>query len=57
MNAAVIGTIARSLLLTIGGIGVSKGYYDNETLTQVVGAVITIATAVWGVVEKMRNPR
>ncbi len=52
MNAAVIGTIARSILLTVGGIGVAKGYFDNETLTQVVSAVITIFTAAWGVYEK-----
>lgn len=58
MNAAIVGTLARSLLLSIGGIAVSKGYIDNDTLTQIVGAVITLATAAWGVVEKLRrDPR
>lgn len=57
MNAAVIGTLARSILLTIGGVFVAKGYLDNDTLTQIVSAVITLATAGWGVVEKLRRDR
>lgn len=55
MNAAVIGTIVRSLLITLGGIGVTKGYYDNDTLTQVAGALTTVITAAWGVWEKKRR--
>jgi hypothetical protein len=55
MNAAVIGTLARSVLLTVGGIFVAKGYIDNDTLTQIVSAVITLATASWGVVEKLKR--
>lgn len=55
MNAAVVGTIARSILLTLGGVFVGKGYLDNDTLQQVVSAVIVLATAAWGVVEKLKR--
>ena len=56
MNAAIVGTIARSVLLSFGGFFVAKGYVDNETLQQVVSAVVVLFTAAWGVVEKMRRP-
>lgn len=55
MNAAVIGTIARSVLLSLGGVFVAKGYLDNDTMQQVVSAVVVLFTAVWGVVEKLRR--
>ena len=53
MNAAVVGTIARSILLSLGGFFVAKGYLDNETLQQVVSAVVVLFTAGWGVVDKL----
>jgi membrane protein DedA with SNARE-associated domain len=55
MNAAIVGTLARSVLLTLGGYFVAKGYLDNDTLTQIVSAVVTLATAAWGVVEKVKR--
>lgn len=57
MNAAVIGTLARSVLIALGGIFVTKGYIDNDTLQQIVSAIVVLITAAWGVVEKLRRDR
>jgi hypothetical protein len=53
MNTAIVATIARSVLIAAGGWFVSKGYFDNDTLQQVVSALVVLITAGWGVVDKM----
>ena len=40
--------IVRTLLLAGGGFAVSKGYIDNDTMIAVVGAIVVIASALWG---------
>jgi stage V sporulation protein SpoVS len=47
----------RSILIAVGGIAVARGYITDDVLTQVVGAFITIATAAWGVVDKLKGPQ
>jgi hypothetical protein len=46
--------IARHLLTTVGGALVAKGVLDDATLTEVVGAVIAVAGAVWSVLSKKK---
>lgn len=52
MDNAVILGILRTVLAAAGGILVTKGYLDDATLQQVVGAVIAIIAAVWSVISK-----
>lgn len=46
-------SVLRSVLITLGGVAVAKGYLTNTGLEQVVGAVIVIVTAAWGAFDKM----
>lgn len=48
MSQAMILSIVRHVLTAVGGIAVAKGYIDSDTLTQVVGAVVTLVGAGWG---------
>lgn len=52
MNSEQIGGIIRHVLTFVGGIVVSNGYVDEQTMLTVVGAVATIVGAVWSWVAK-----
>ena len=41
-------SFVRTLLNFAGGWVVAKGWTDNGTMTQVIGAVMTLAAAGWG---------
>ncbi|SEG59341.1 hypothetical protein [Bosea lathyri] len=41
-------SFVRQILLTLGGSLVTKGYIDGGTLEAVVGAIVTLATAGYG---------
>lgn len=47
MNKEKIMGIVRHVLTFGGGVAVARGYIDEATMVQVVGAVVTIAGAVW----------
>ena len=47
----VMGIVRHSLTF-IGGIVVAKGYIDNATVTEIVGSVVTLAGAVWSIINK-----
>ena len=47
----VMGIVRHSLTF-IGGIVVAKGYIDDSTVTEIVGAAVTLAGAVWSIVDK-----
>ncbi|CAN7338189.1 hypothetical protein LJR090_002569 [Bosea sp. LjRoot90] len=47
-NNVQFWSFLRQILLTVGGGLVTKGYLDSGTLEAIVGALITIATAVYG---------
>ena len=36
----------------VGGVVVAKGYIDNATVTEIIGAAMTLAGAVWSIVDK-----
>jgi len=44
--------IVRHALTFVGGIFVMKGLVDETTVTEVVGGVMTLAGAIWSVIEK-----
>ena len=50
MNKERILGLIRHVLTFGGGIVVSQGYLDEATATQVIGALVTIAGAVWSFV-------
>lgn len=55
MKDAVL-SLMRHALTFGGGFVVARGWLDEATVTAVVGAVLTIAGAAWGVVEKRGRP-
>lgn len=44
--------ILRHALTFIGGAVVAKGYVDQAAVTEIIGAVMTLAGAVWSVIDK-----
>jgi hypothetical protein len=52
MDKDTILGIVRHVLTFGGGLLVTKGYFDDGTMQAVVGALMTIAGAVWSVVDK-----
>jgi hypothetical protein len=49
--AAALSAV-RTILAAIGAVLVTKGVTDQNTLNQVIGAIITLVPLVWGVVDK-----
>lgn len=47
----------RSILIAIGGVLTTKGYVDDATVQTVIGAVMVLAPAVWGIVDKVLAER
>lgn len=54
MTQAMLLSLFRSLLITAGGVAVTKGYVTEDALQQIVGGLIAIAAAAWGVLEKRK---
>lgn len=50
----VLGII-RHTLTFVGGIAVSKGLIDDATLTQIVGAIITLTGIAWSIKTKRKK--
>ena len=46
--------IVRHTLTFVGGILVLKGYIDESTLTEVIGASVTLAGTLWSVFSKQK---
>ena len=44
--------IVRHALTFVGGIFVMKGLVDETTVTEVVGCVMTLAGAIWSIIDK-----
>lgn len=42
-----VGGLVRHVLTTLGGYLVGKGYFDETTMTELVGAVMTIIGVAW----------
>ena len=54
MQSAVIALL-RHLLTFIGGTLVAKGVIDTATLTEIIGAIITLLSVGWMAVEKVKG--
>lgn len=47
----VMGIVRHSLTF-IGGIVVAKGHLDNTTVTEIIGATVTLSGVIWSVINK-----
>lgn len=47
MNTEQITSLVRQILLAAGGFVVGKGWVDNETMLQIVGAVSVLVASGW----------
>lgn len=54
MDSSVVGGIVRTILASVGGVLATKGYIDDATLQACIGAIITLGTGIWSVVQKKR---
>lgn len=52
MIQSVALSFLRHILTAAGTLAVTKGYADADSMTQIVGAIVTFATLVWAAVEK-----
>ena len=55
MNWEMVSGLLRHLLTFGGGFAVAKGWFDEATMTALVGAFVTIGGAIWSMVAK-RTP-
>lgn len=49
-------SLARHVLTFAGGFVVAKGWADEATVQAIVGALITIGGAAWGIIDKHTRP-
>ena len=49
MNNDQLTGIIRAILAAGGGLLVQRGYVDNQTMTTIIGALITLGAAAWSV--------
>ncbi len=49
---AALQSLLRSGLLVAGGIAVGKGWLTSDMVNQIVTAVLVLAPAVWGALDK-----
>lgn len=52
MNSTVILGIVRHVLTGLGGAAVAGGWMSDGMVTELVGAVVTLAGVVWSVIDK-----
>jgi hypothetical protein len=46
--------IVRHVLTAMGGVAVILGYYDESTVTQITGGLMTAAGFVWSIANKTK---
>lgn len=49
MNQEQVASIVRQILLAVGGFVVGKGWFDNETMIAVAGAISVLVGSVWAI--------
>lgn len=55
MSAAMWMALARHILTAVGGVLVSKGYTDADTVNTAVGAAVTLGGIGWSFVDKKKR--
>lgn len=54
-TSAAIWSAVRTLLGALGGYLVGRGLIDQQTMQDVLGAVMVLAPLIWGVINKFRS--
>jgi len=54
---SLVFTLIRTVLAFLSGLGVVVGSYSDSSLMIIAGAVVTAATAAWGLWDKIRAAR
>ena len=52
MNVQEVMGVVRAVLSGVGGILVAKGFLGSSDMEIIVGAVVSVATVVWSVLQK-----
>ena len=52
MNVQEVMGVVRAVLSGVGGILVTKGFLGSSDMEIIVGAVVSVATVVWSVLQK-----
>lgn len=55
MNQEAIMSFVRHMLTFAGGILVTKGILDEGTSMEVIGGLMTVIGAIWGIVAKLKS--
>lgn len=56
MNTTTLALLIRHIIGAIGGGFVIAGYTDGETVKTAIGALSTLASVVWSIIEKRKRP-
>ena len=51
-KTVIIGSFARHILTTLGGMAVAKGWLDSSQIEPVAGALLVLAGVVWSLIQK-----
>ena len=51
-KSLIIGSFARHILTTLGGMAVAKGWLDSSQIEPVAGALLVIAGVAWSLIQK-----
>jgi len=50
MTWDTIQGVLRAILAAVGGILVTKGYLDGNTLNDAIGGLLAVGTAIWSII-------
>jgi hypothetical protein len=51
-KTVIIGSFARHILTTLGGMAVAKGWLDSSQIEPVAGAILVLAGVAWSLIQK-----
>jgi hypothetical protein len=51
-KTVIIGSFARHILTTLGGMAVAKGWLDSSQIEPVAGALLVLAGVAWSLIQK-----
>lgn len=55
LTPAILGTLVRHTITTLGGGLVATGYATNDDVTAIAGASATLVGLIWGMINKVRK--
>ena len=55
INQAMILSLIRQVFLVTGGVLVSRGLVDEQTLNEIIGAIMIICTSIWALYTRTRT--